>query len=349
MRILKRIVLVFLWLLIPSAITVSFSMFGHFVLGALPTVLLYVPFFYLIRKTARGDFDGKYSNTDQITSTEISQTDKQPQPHFNLSTSDAVLEDTFEQKATSTSEVEPPVSPSLEKPEVTSASTSDPVSINLESDQASDSGTPATDESSMKYCDNCGTGCEIWTQYCPLCGSQKFSVLAKVPFQASKPSKKEKGFYRYSRKLIPILSLVLCLALSVSLIVMGSKYKNLRHEHEETLDMCTSLRESNQSLQMKYNGLVDENNDLENQLSDVRSSLQSSKTAYRVLCNLIDYSAGFFFDDEEGMYYHSSDCPKVRLHLAILAEDPFSPDVDFMILDHFTCEALGSLPHDCVS
>ncbi len=334
MRSFKRIVLVFLWLLIPSAITVAFSMFGHFVLGALPTVLLYAPFIYLIRKTARGDFDGKYSNTEQIASTDISQ---------------AVLEDTFEQKAAPKNEVEPPVSPTLENPEVTSASTSDPSPTNPEPDQASDSGAPAAVESSVKYCDNCGTECEIWAQYCPLCGSQKFSVLAKVPFQTSKPNKKEKWFYRYSRKLIPIISLFLCLALSVSLIVVGTKYATLRRKHKEVLDMYTSLQDFDQSLQKKYNGLVDENSDLKNQLSDVRNNLQRSESSYRVLCDLLDYTTGFIFIDEDEMYYHSTDCPKVRLHLAILAEESFSSDVDFFILDHINCEALGFSPHDCVS
>ncbi len=59
MRIVKRIGLIILWLFIPSAITVSLSMFAHISLGALLTVLLYAPFVYLIRKTTRGDFDGK--------------------------------------------------------------------------------------------------------------------------------------------------------------------------------------------------------------------------------------------------------------------------------------------------
>lgn len=58
MKYIKRVLLSLIWILIPSAIMVFLS-YQEITLGAIPTVILHAPFFYLLSLTWRGKFDRK--------------------------------------------------------------------------------------------------------------------------------------------------------------------------------------------------------------------------------------------------------------------------------------------------
>lgn len=59
MNILRRVFFLLLWISIPSAIEVSLRTFFDMRLGVIPKILLYAPFFFLLRATWTGKFDKK--------------------------------------------------------------------------------------------------------------------------------------------------------------------------------------------------------------------------------------------------------------------------------------------------
>lgn len=304
MCILKRIGLFFLWLLIPSVITVSVNTFSPFTLGGLLTVLLYAPFLYLIKKTLSGDFDGKYSKTNQKVS-KLAHSDDVSEPHLNepAGTQQGVVSEPDSEgtsKESPAPEAEPETPPgfsSEEVPETPPAPTS-----------------PSASDAFPKYCDNCGTECEPWVKFCPVCGCKSFSVWVKKSIQVADDPEllrkaDAKGKKNKFKKRLPLIGLsVLCAAL---VFVSSALYIDLRGALKEN----EALKEKNEETSMRklqyYN-------------------LYFNTLSYK---DFLTEKIGFIVDGSN--QYHTFDCEVFRS-----AESFWAHNKEY-------CEYLGYTPHSC--
>lgn len=197
-----------------------------------------------------------------------------------------------------------------------------------EADQPFDLDNSPVSTPSRKYCDNCGTECENWVKFCPVCGCKTFSVWIKKPLHAtSDPALQTKTDMKVRKylfkKRIPLIALaVLCVALAAVSSVLYINLQNALSKNAEIQDEANEL--STTALQLR-----EKNANLEDEIF----SLKLEKTRLTISNVFFNKYIGFIVDGSD--QYHTYECEVYKS-----AESFTAHNVEY-------CKYLGYTAHSC--